>query len=212
MNKKTFKELRDDRRMRAVIKLCMWGIFFLLMFIFLAVASLFNKAPSDTLEEENKVEIVSANIPLMLENLILSNYTYEYKINTENISYSYTGSKENGEIKGYYESTNGIIKYIIKDNNYYELNNDELIENSTIITEEDKNILDLNNLLNLIKEYENDNEVKQEENIYTYDIVDDEKSYQIIITTKTNDIEKIVINYNNINYDLIFKNIKSVTE
>lgn len=206
-NKKTFKELWSDTRTRALIKLGMWFIFFTIVFLFLGIASLFSNKNSSK-EEMKQEEVVTANIPSMLENLISSNYTFEFKIISGDNSYSYNGSKENGEIKGYYENINGIVKYIIKDNNYYEVNNEELIENNTIITEEDKIILDLASLLNIIKEYEVNNEVKQDDNVYKYDIVDK----KITITTKSSDIEKIVINYNNVNYDLIFKNIESVTE
>lgn len=212
-NKKTFKELWADTRMRALIKLGMWFAFFLLIFLILSITALFNKNPDNNIKEEIKQEeVVSANIPSMLENLISSNYTYEYKINMDNTNYSYTGSKENEEIKGYYESNNGIIKYMVKENNYYELNNEELKENNSIISEQDKYILDLNNLLSLIKEYELTNEVLKENDSYNYSILKDNNSYQINIETKLNDISNININYNNVIYNLTFKNIESIKE
>lgn len=210
-DKKTFKELWANTRTRALIKLGMWFAFFILIFLILAIASLFS-GTSLPKEDVKQQEVVTANIPAMLENLIASNYTFEYKITNNDFSYSYIGSRENGEIKGYYENLNGIIKYTIKDNIYYELNNNELIENNEIISQEDKNILDLNNLLVTIKNYELENEVLPQDNVYTYDILNNDVNYQIKITTKSSDIETIVINYSNVNYELIFKNVESVIE
>lgn len=208
-NKKTFKELWADRRMRAIIKLGMWAAFFVFIFLFLAIASLFNKTP-DTKKEIEQNEIVSANIPTMLENLISSNYSFEYKIKNNEKNYSYSGTKENDEIKGYYESSDGILKYTIKDNIYYEIKNDEFIENNNIITEEDKNILNLFNILNVIKESDLNNEVVQNDNVYTYTTIKENIQYQINITTNVNDISNINIMVNDITYDMSFKNIINI--
>lgn len=210
-NKKTFKELWANTRTRALIKLGMWFSFFILIFLVLGIVSIFNNN-NQSQEQTKKEEVVTANISTMIENLISCNYTFEYKIVSGDIQYSYTGSKENKEEKGYYESSNDIIKYIIKDNVYYELNNNELIENNEIINEEDKNILNLNNILSIIKKYELENEALKEGNEYIYNVVNNDINYQIKIITKNSDIQSIVIDYDNINYNLTFKNIENVTE
>lgn len=204
--KKTFKEMWHDKRMHAIIVLGMWFIFFVFIFIFLAVASLFNNTNSNSSEiEEKKVESVTANIPKMLEILIGSDYDFEISINNNNnMSYSYTGSKEQEVIKGYYENNNEIVKYMIKDNNYYQLEGENIIESDNIITDEDKNNIDLNNLLNILKNYENNNEVIYNENKYIYEI---SETYKITIYTVSNNIKEIIINYNEYIYDLTFKNI-----
>lgn len=207
-NKRTFKEMWNDKRMHAIIVLGMWFAFFALTFLILGVLSLFN---SKDIEQKEKVEIptetVSANVPKMLENLIASDYSYEYIIITGENRYSYNGTKEAEENKGYYESATGIIKYSVIDNVYYQMDGETLIENVNIISEQDKQFMDLNNIFERIKEYELNNEVIIEENKYIYDLLINENVCKIEIYTNNNNISEIFITYNDFNYDFNFKNI-----
>ncbi len=208
--KKTFKELWADTRYRAIIKLGMWFGFFLIMFIISFVISLFNrntnyqKKDNDIIKEEK----VETNISALLRNLKTSDYSYEYKIVNGDISYSYTGTKEKNEEKGYYETSDGIVKYEIKDGIYYKLENNESLEDTTIINETDKNVIDINNLIKNIYDFEDKGKNPEiKEDIYTYDFSNNDEKYVVSITKVGNSISKIDINYNDINYSLEYKTI-----
>lgn len=204
-NKKTFKELWADKRTKALIKLGLWFLFFAIFFIFIGIMSLFNNESSTNNNLEKETEKVQANIPGMLENLINSNYTFEYVVTDENnITYSYNGSKENEEIKGYYENNNGITKFIVKNNIVYKINGTEEIEDNTIVNDTDKKLFDLNNILSKIKNYEEVHEPVYENEQYSYSL---DESLNIKISTKNNEIYSIEFLYNNLNYKLLYKNV-----
>lgn len=50
-NKKTFKEMWNDKRMHAIIVLGMWGAFFALTFLILVIASLFSPKNDKTIKK-----------------------------------------------------------------------------------------------------------------------------------------------------------------
>ena len=207
-----FKELWANKRWRAVIKLGMWISFFVLVFLILIVASFISRF-IDKPKEYKKIEEpiieqkVEANISNLLNNLSNSNYTFDYKVIKPDNTYSYSGTKEELGIVGYYESNMGIIKFGVKDNIYYKIENDEYIEDQTIISEEDKNMFNLNNLINIIREYEENNNPTIENDIYNYDFSSEEFSYLVSITKIDKTISKIDIHYNDINYILEYKKI-----
>ena len=217
-NKKTFKELWNNKRTHALIVLGIWFAIFAFLFLVLGVASLFQSTKTLPIKEEETPKIVQPNIPKMLENLISSNYTFEYQITKQVIQeeietvqhYSYTGTVENGITTGYYESSTGIIKYTIEDGVYYQINNEEKIENNDIISLEDRNILDLNSLLTKIKEYTST--YNEEENNYHYEITEETINYEIQIATEGSNIKTIIIKSDLAEYNLQFKNIVFIEE
>ena len=205
-----FKELWADKRWKAIIKLGIWFSVFFFLFIILSVAAMISKHTGNVPRrnvQEVKEEKVEANIPNLINHLNSGNYSFVYTITNGDVKYSYNGTKNNDEIVGYYESSNGIIKYAIKDNIYYKLVNDEYIEDNTIISEEDKQVIDLNNLVSKTREFEENNKPQIVENTYTYDLSTPELPYIVNITKDEKNISKIEINYNNINYVLEYKNV-----
>ena len=209
-NKKTFKELWADTRYRALIKLGMWVGFFVVMFLITFVVSLFNKTTNYQKKDNDmiKEEKVETNISALLRNLKTNDYSYEYTIVNGDVSYSYTGTKEDGIDKGYYESSNGIIKYEVKDGTYYKIENNETVEDSAIINDLDKSILDINNLVKKIYDFEDEGKSEEvNENIYTYDFSNNDEKYIVNIEKTGNSISKIVIDYNEIKYNLEYKTI-----
>ena len=203
------KEMWKNPQKKALIKLGLWFAFFALTFIFLSIASLFNNNSTKNIDSKSTEvnEEVLANIPKMLENLIISDYSYEFKITSLEKSYSYTGTKESSENEGYYESDTGIIKYSVIDDVYYQLNDGELKENQNIISQEDKELFSLEKILEKVKEYELNNEVINENNKYSYELIDDEILWKVDIYTNGNYINEIKLSSNDFNYDLVYKNI-----
>ena len=209
-NKKTFKELWANPRYKALIKLGMWAAFFILMFLISFVVSLFNKTTNYQKKDNSaiKEEKVETNISILLRNLKTSDYSYEYRITNAEVTYSYNGTKDNNTDKGYYENGNDIIKYEIKEGLYYRVENNETIEDNNIMNETDRNIIDINNLIKKIYDFEDENKNPEiHEDIYTYDFSNETEKYVVNITKTANSVSKIEINFNDIKYILEYKSI-----
>ena len=209
-NKKTFKELWANPRYKALIKLGMWAAFFILMFLISFVVSLFNKTTNYQKKDNSaiKEEKVETNISILLRNLKTSDYSYEYKITNAEVTYSYNGTKDNNTDKGYYENGNDIIKYEIKEGLYYRVENNETIEDNNIMNETDRNIIDINNLIKKIYDFEDENKNPEiHEDIYAYDFSNETEKYVVNITKTANSVSKIEINFNDIKYILEYKSI-----
>lgn len=206
--KRTFKELWQDKRMHAVIVLGLWFLFFIIVFLILGIISLFtpNKEVNPSIKEETKEE-VPANIVNLLENLKNSNYQFNYTVTNNESTITYNGNCENGEIIGYFENKEGIKKYTVKDGIYYQILNNELVEDINLISDFDKPNLDINTIIEKIKEYEKNLEPLQEENVYTYDFLNDVGIYKIQVTVTDSLISKIGIQADTTYYELAFRNI-----
>lgn len=206
--KRTFKELWQDRRMHAVIVLGLWFLFFIIVFLILGIISLFtpNKEVNPPIKEETKEE-VPANIVNLLENLKNSNYQFNYTVTNNESTITYNGNCENGEIIGYFENGEGIKKYTVKDGIYYQIIKEERIEDINLISDFDKPNLDINTIIEKIKEYEKNLEPLQEENVYTYDFLNDVGIYKIQVTVTDSLISKIGIQADTTYYELAFRNI-----
>lgn len=206
--KRTFKELWQDKRMHAVIVLGLWFLFFIIVFLILGIISLFtpNKEVNPSIKEETKEE-VPANIVNLLENLKNSNYQFNYTVTNNESTITYNGNCENGEIIGYFENGEGIKKYTVKDGIYYQIIKEERIEDINLISDFDKPNLDINTIIEKIKEYEKNLEPLQEENVYTYDFLNDVGIYKIQVTVTDSLISKIGIQADTTYYELAFRNI-----
>lgn len=206
--KRTFKELWQDKRMHAVIVLGLWFLFFIIVFLILGIISLFtpNKEVNPPIKEETKEE-VPANIVNLLENLKNSNYQFNYTVTNNESTITYNGNCENGEIIGYFENGEGIKKYTVKDGIYYQIIKEERIEDINLISDFDKPNLDINTIIEKIKEYEKNLEPLQEENVYTYDFLNDVGIYKIQVTVTDSLISKIGIQADTTYYELAFRNI-----
>ncbi|MBE6161432.1 MAG: hypothetical protein E7158_04355 [Firmicutes bacterium] len=209
-----FKELWGNTRTKAIIKLGMWGAFFVIMFVITMIFSLVNgykKQYSDlnnkNVVNENSNEKVEVNIVGMLQKLLNGSYSYKYTITNGEETYSYSGTKDENSDLGYFENKDGIVKYEILNAEYYKIINGEKISDNTFINEQDKNIVELKDIIIRINNYEEVNKPQITDNIYIYDLSFEENKYYVNITIDKNNISKIDINYNDTNYILEYKNI-----
>ena len=208
--KKTFKELWADTRTRAIIKLGMWFGFFAILFIVSSIASLFNKNTNykNAEVEQKEEEKVEMNVPSLLRKIKTSDYSYEYTITNAEVTIHYNGTNEDNINKGYYESNEGIVKYELKEGIYYKVENDVTTEEQIAINDTDKNIMDINNLIKRIYDYEDAGKNPEvTENIYRYDFSNEQEKYVVNITISGSSISKIEIDYNDIKYNLEYKTI-----
>lgn len=180
------KEMRKDKIGRAKLELMAYGIFFLILILFIRITSFIsNRSNVNT-------PVTSSSIIDKIDN----NYSYNINININDSSYTYKGkvlgtneslTKKVNDTEEYYYVMND--KYYILDNNgNYILTNKDDIYN--II---DYNYLDINN----IKEYLTLG--TKNNNVYTIKVSD------IILNNNSNDTititeedNKLIIDYTNI--------------
>lgn len=140
-NKKlTLKERWKDKRERAKLELMLYGIFFLVVIVFLRVGNM----SSSTLESNSNEDTFIS--------LITDNYEYNINITINDMVYNYSG-KVLGYNASIIKNVSGNSDYFYKKSDmYYELDKD----NGYILTnkEEVYNIINYNYLdINTIKEY-----------------------------------------------------------
>lgn len=188
-NKKlTLKERWKDKRERAKLELMLYGIFFLVVIVFLRVGNM----SSSTLESNSNVDTFIS--------LITDNYEYNINITINDIIYNYSG-KVLGYNASIIKNVSGNSDYFYKKSDiYYELDKD----NGYILTnkEEVYNIINYNYLdINTIKEYIKLSTL--DNGIYKVNVSDIILSYdnEEYITIKLDDINNIVL----IDYTNLFK-------
>lgn len=180
------KEMRKDKVGRAKLELMVYGIFFLILILFIRITSFIGGSSNIN------NSVISSSIIDKIDN----NYSYTIDINIDDNNYTYTGkvlesneslTKKVNDTEEYYYVMNS--KYYILDNNgNYILTNKEDIYN--II---DYNYLDINNIKEYLKLGTKNN------NTYTVKVSDiilnNNSNGTVTITEEDN---KLIIDYTNI--------------
>ena len=152
------QKMKSTPKGRAYLKLIYWGIFFLILFIFLAVASSLSRNYETPIVEEEEpldseeVEVVKT-IDTLQEELLNSTYHYEYHIEDQGISYLFEGTKYDSYEEGYknYSGlTSGVIRYYIDATGVYQVNGEERVAIDDFYQGLETNFLDLNILFRTI--------------------------------------------------------------
>lgn len=180
------KEMRKDKKGRAKLELMAYGIFFLILILFIRISSF-------TISSSSINNTITSN---SIIDRINNNYSYNIDINIDNSIYNYKGkvlgtneslTKKINDIEEYYYVMNG--KYYILDNN----GNYILTNKADIYNIIDYNYLDINN----IKEYLTLG--TKNNNTYTIKVSDiilnNNSTDTITITIEDN---KLIIDYTNI--------------
>ena len=196
--KESKNEFWQTRRGKAIIKLGLWGIFFIILFAFLAIGN-------SVIKKHPKEEMPKYSFKLydqMLEELLKNNFEFDYKITNDDDIYLFNGKSNGIKTEGIKENKDGIIKYLIEDNITYEM---KLNEKKEVNLYDNLNETYLN-VDKLMKSIENINyHIEKKDGIR--DILYDNG---VIITTDERNIIKILINDNGFCYDLKFSNIGEV--
>lgn len=195
---KNFKEIWENQRYKALIKLACWFIFFLLIFLFCS----FSSEPTKVKKEGkvNEQETTFLDFEAMKSNLLTQSYDYTYNVTNEidKTLEVYNGKIVEGVDNGYYESKTVVYKYSCTLEKCYKEFTDH------------KEEFDINNyplkyilsVFELIKEVNPIIVNEDDKKIYKYSIVDQDNTIEVKIVTSSVDIININEVTSNITYDL----------
>lgn len=195
-----FKIAWGDSRKRAGIKLLGYLFFFIILFLFAAITSNINKYKTTT-SQTTTTTITIDKYNEKQKSLLTNKYSINYVININNIEYKINGTIENNIVNGYLEAPIGIKKIVFKENNLYEINNEQEI---LLESELNKNLIDLEYITNLIKQNSAIISDKEDKKTYNYNI--DNLGLNIIVTTNEENITQINITEATNTYILNFDN------
>ena len=196
----SLKEAWKDPRKKAGIKLLSYFIFFIILFLLAFITNQINKTNNNINKEPDKTTKVTDTYINKLNSLLTDKYNIEYTLNNEEKVLKIDGVLNNNQINGYLEYDNTIKKIVIKDNNIYEIVND--VEN-IINLDYDISLLNLNNLITLLKSNSPIKEVKDNISKYTYNVIYKDISLNIIVSMEDY-IKEIDITNETLKYNLIF--------
>lgn len=219
--KQKIKELKKTNKGKAILRLIKWCIFFVILFIFLAIASLMSPKNTSIKKPNNEINKPQEEIPkdnwneetLTIETIneyqekLNNDYDYKYEISINKEKYIFSGTKTNNINKGYKESNTGIIKYSIDSTGTYMETTTEKTLINNLYEGIEENYLNPIYILNIIKELEitRDREYDCIEPVYK---ANDSKNIYRITTSNQNitGIDITALDFSYI-YNLDFKNI-----
>ena len=199
------KEAWKDPRKKAGIKLLSYFFFFFILLLLTAITNYISYTNKDNVNNDTKTEekIDNTNFINKQNKLLDNKHSINYTVTINNIVYKINGLLENNIIEGYLENDNNIKKITIKDNKIYELIDGIETELDNVIN---CNYINIEYLLDIIKDknaiIENKDEVKN----YKYNFIDNGNNLNIIFSTDKDKINKIDINLDNEEYILNFYN------
>lgn len=196
----SLKEAWKDPRKKAGIKLLSYFIFFIILFLLAFITNQINKTNNNLNKEQDKTTKVTDTYINKLNSLLTDKYNIKYTLNNEEKVLKIDGVLNNNQINGYLEYDNTIKKIIIKDNNVYEIVND--VEN-IINLDYDMSLLNLNDLITLLKSNSPIKEVKDNISKYTYNVIYKDISLNIVVSMEDY-IKEIDITNEILKYNLIF--------
>ena len=194
-------------RGKALIKLIAWFIFiaFLIVFVLLSDKKYSNVVDEANNSNENNSEETYTFVLFkdMITKLLEGNYEYSFNIVNNATTYVFNGIQCNNISLGYKETSDGIIKYYVDENNTYQVILDELLPITNLYEGIDINYLDLDMLFNNLNEYL----YTVEKNNATRTITYNKEGYQVVVMTDLKNITNINITSDIGVYNLDFRMI-----
>jgi len=192
---KKFKELWAIPRYRAIIKLSLYGIMFLLIIIMANISSSMNTNQDETEKTKSYTEIIK------LYDLENADINYNLKIN--NMTYKLEGKLENNLLTGYFDNNNEIKKIVIKENSIYEIKNNEELVNEELNTLINAKLLLPINIIEIVKNESAYINKGIEETTYTFEINDNNIKYEVVISITEEKITNIKVFNEKIEYNML---------
>lgn len=196
-----YKEAKKDPRKRAGLKLLGYFLFFLIFFLIAGISSNITKTQNKIYSTTTTTTKVYDKYIDKQNNLLENKYNISYLVKYNNIEYKINGILENGVINGYIEAADNIKKITIKNSNIYEINNETEIE---INYDFNINYLDVEYIINQIKQTSALIEEKDGIKSYLYEIEKDNIKTNIYVKTSDTNILEIEIKDLENNYLLKF--------
>ncbi len=193
--KKVIKEMWKTPRGKAIVKLCAWMLFFLVLFLLMFVVNLFNADEySDNVSNDENVVSDESNQNYIeaLNDILTINYSYVYEVVSVDETYTYIGNVVNGLDTGSKLNNDLVVNYVIENDITYIIEGENKI-NYNIYENLNSTFLNLESIYNVII----NNEYTVLNDVYTY-FVDDVK-YEIYYYEDV--ISKIII-YSDYTYNL----------
>ena len=182
-----YKEMKKDPRKKAGLKLLGYLIFFIVLILLSIISNGLNKNSVFTNNTTTTTSKVIVDKYVEKQNKLMEDkYFINYEITHNNINYKINGTIENNIVDGYLESIDVIKKIVIKNNNIFVIENG--IESNLEVLFE-VNYLNIENLINLVKQNSAFIQEKEDVKIYLYEI----ENKKIYITSGKEDIITIKI-------------------
>ena len=193
-NKKV-KELWAIPRYRAIIKLSLYGIMFLILIVMSNISNSMNINKVEQKDTNTYTEIINL---LDLEN---GNINYDLKIN--NLMYKLEGKIENNIITGYFDNNAEIKKIVVKENKIYELKNNEELLNEELNLLIHSKLLIPTNIINIVKNQSAYIDKEVEESIYTFEVNEENIQYEVNIFINQEKITRFNIKNDEMEYNML---------
>ena len=201
-----FQKLWHDKQTHAAMVLGLWFIFIIGLLIFINIANRM-MPPVNSNEEEKELEKIT--VSEMVKNIDKKYYKYKYTINLGDRKIIYDGELSEGKNEGYKEDGETLFRFLIQDDKTYRVISDikEVIDDLYI--DINKDFINYNYLYLLIweKPYKLENEVTY---IYNDLELPNNRTVNLTIETKDNNVTKIEIVENADTYLLEFSNIVEI--
>lgn len=203
------KKFFNTPRGKAIIKLSLWGIFLIIVYMFATLGSPQEMNPENVPVNEEKEVFTFRLYSDMQEDLFKNNFAFIYKIQIGDKTYVYSGKQNENKILGLKETSEGnILRYYVEDGVTYKVIIDTLIEMEGLYQDIDVSLLDMKEFFASLKGV--NYTVKKEEKIRT--IVYDTQNYEVLVKTNLENIESILLKKGDISYTLLFESIGKIEE
>ena len=194
-----FKVLWANPFYSSLIKLGLWVLFFLILYVVLMIGSMNKPINKNNQKKEEKSEKILSLID-MKKNLINKNQKITYSV----LDYYITGIISNNSLVGTLEDNEDkIIKFEYDGENIYQVKKDEKIVNDELIVDINKDYLLPSKIINIVDNPDVIGIKSADELCYTYTI--DNKSISFYLNKQR--IEKIIILDGDITYNLEYEEV-----
>lgn len=206
------KKMKSTPRGKAILKLIYWGIFFVFLFLFLGITSMFTRDTStnppvdQTPDEEGEEMIEEEVLPTvqeMQEEVLMRHIRYTYNIQIGGYTYLLEGDRYDTYEEGYKSTQAGTIHYYKDDTGIYQVNMDERVLIHDFYLGLNENFLDLAYLFQVMNRLGLEEDSTDYSTNLIYVANDTEYRYRLIISEDKKHIIGIIIDNNqDIYYDL----------
>jgi len=210
-----FMKLWNNKRTHAALVLGMWGLFLLFVVIISFIGGEAtqnnhnNEYQNKPVEEE---KAVFKDYQVMQSELLNSDYNYEYVITSGENKIIYKGTKTSINEVGYRETATETIKYQIDDTGFYKVLMDELHAYDKLFENVNESYIDLEYIFNEINNQSVASEIVEENRTFKYNYMIEDITYDVVVTTDLNNINKIEVRFDNNYYELKYSEIAKTNE